>query len=156
MRTMSPVPSVLSSSTTMISHFGYSVLSSVATHVLMLGASLRAGTITDTSGACTGEIGSARESRTRRRRMMGVSRRMTSQGRARTRSLNPGMSCSLLRALTRAYLARVHNQDWQQWRAEFPILERRTYLNSCSLGALSRRALARINTFHEDWHNYGA
>src|SRR5687768_15998672 len=62
----------------------------------------------------------------------------------------------LLRPLTRAYLARVHTQDWQQWSVEFPILERRTYLNSCSLGALSRRALARINTFHEDWHNYGA
>jgi kynureninase len=62
----------------------------------------------------------------------------------------------LLRALTPAYLARVQNHDWNQWRAEFPILERKTYLNSCSLGALSRRALARIDTFHEDWHNYGA
>jgi kynureninase len=50
----------------------------------------------------------------------------------------------------------VQDYDWQQWRAEFPILERKTYLNSCSLGALSRRALARINTFHDDWHTYGA
>jgi len=46
--------------------------------------------------------------------------------------------------------------NWNQWRAEFPILERRNYLNSCSLGALSQRALGRIATFHEDWHDFGA
>jgi kynureninase len=46
--------------------------------------------------------------------------------------------------------------NWTEWRAEFPILGRTTYLNSCSLGALSRSALARIDTFHEDWHTYGA
>ena len=43
-----------------------------------------------------------------------------------------------------------------EWRAEFPILERKTYLNSCSLGALSRRALARVAIFHEEWHEHGA
>ena len=46
--------------------------------------------------------------------------------------------------------------NWTDWRGEFPILERKTYLNSCSLGALSHRALARIGTFHEEWHTYGA
>jgi kynureninase len=46
--------------------------------------------------------------------------------------------------------------DWANWRGEFPILSRKTYLNSCSLGALSHRAEARIRQFHEDWHNYGA
>lgn len=46
--------------------------------------------------------------------------------------------------------------QWEDWRAEFPILSRKTYLNSCSLGALSHRALARIDQFHEDWHDYGA
>ncbi len=46
--------------------------------------------------------------------------------------------------------------DWTKWRAEFPILSRKTYLNSCSLGALSRRAEARVAQFHEDWHNHGA
>jgi kynureninase len=46
--------------------------------------------------------------------------------------------------------------DWVAWREEFPILSRKTYLNSCSLGALSRRAEARIQQFHEDWHSYGA
>lgn len=43
-----------------------------------------------------------------------------------------------------------------RWRGEFPILANRTYLNSCSLGALSHRAEARIAQFHDDWHNYGA
>jgi selenocysteine lyase/cysteine desulfurase len=51
------------------------------------------------------------------------------------------------------YLAAM---NWTDWRGEFPILERKTYLNSCSLGALSHRALARIGTFHEEWHTYGA
>jgi kynureninase len=46
--------------------------------------------------------------------------------------------------------------DWSAWRAEFPILARKTYLNSCSLGALSNRAEQRVRQFHEDWHNYGA
>ena len=42
------------------------------------------------------------------------------------------------------------------WRAEFPILRRKTYLNSCSLGALSEHALARVAEFHENWHEHGA
>jgi kynureninase len=46
--------------------------------------------------------------------------------------------------------------DWVKWRDEFPILGRKTYLNSCSLGALSHRAEARVRQFHDDWHNYGA
>jgi kynureninase len=60
----------------------------------------------------------------------------------------------LLAAHARAYLAPVN--DWNDWRDEFPILSRRTYLNSCSLGALSHRALAGVATFHEDWHDHGA
>lgn len=46
--------------------------------------------------------------------------------------------------------------DWTDWRSEFPILQRKTYLNSCSLGALSHRAVGRIGRFHEQWHEYGA
>ena len=42
------------------------------------------------------------------------------------------------------------------WRDEFPILANRTYLNSCSLGALSRRAESCVAQFHEEWHRYGA
>lgn len=50
-------------------------------------------------------------------------------------------------------IPRVNTRDW---RAEFPILRRKTYLNSCSLGALSQRALDRIGQFHQEWHEYGA
>jgi kynureninase len=46
--------------------------------------------------------------------------------------------------------------NWTDWRAEFPILQRTTYLNSCSLGALSHRALRRVAQFHDDWHSLGA
>lgn len=46
--------------------------------------------------------------------------------------------------------------NWETWRAEFPILARTTYLNSCSLGALSHRAERRIAQFHEEWHTLGA
>lgn len=52
--------------------------------------------------------------------------------------------------------SRVQGLDWTEWRAEFPILARKTYLNSCSLGALSRRAERRIAEFHEQWHEHGA
>lgn len=46
--------------------------------------------------------------------------------------------------------------DWTDWRREFPILSRTTYLNSCSLGALSRRADGWLDTFREEWHAHGA
>lgn len=41
-------------------------------------------------------------------------------------------------------------------RSEFPILERRTYLNSCSLGALSHRAVRHLEEFTDQWHSMGA
>jgi kynureninase len=41
-------------------------------------------------------------------------------------------------------------------RREFPILSRRIYLNSCSLGALSRRAEERLGGFLGEWHEMGA
>ena len=41
-------------------------------------------------------------------------------------------------------------------RSEFPILERRTYLNSCSLGALSHRSEEYLADFTEKWHDLGA
>jgi kynureninase len=60
----------------------------------------------------------------------------------------------LPRAAPAAYLRRI--MDWTAWRDEFPILARKTYLNSCSLGALSRRAVERVQQFQEEWHDYGA
>ncbi len=46
--------------------------------------------------------------------------------------------------------------DFEALRSEFPILERKTYLNSCSLGALSRRSEAYLGEFTEYWHEMGA
>ena len=46
--------------------------------------------------------------------------------------------------------------DLKAVRSEFPILERRTYLNSCSLGALSHRSEAYLAEFTERWHDMGA
>ena len=46
--------------------------------------------------------------------------------------------------------------NWTSWRAEFPILGETTYLNSCSLGALSRRAEQRLRDFRSEWHTHGA
>lgn len=46
--------------------------------------------------------------------------------------------------------------DLNATRDEFPILGSRTYLNSCSLGALSRRAESYLAEFTERWHELGA
>lgn len=46
--------------------------------------------------------------------------------------------------------------DLDRIRAEFPILSRKTYLNSCSLGALSNRATHYLDEFQERWHDMGA
>lgn len=43
-----------------------------------------------------------------------------------------------------------------RYREEFPILQRKTYLNSCSLGALSRRSMQGLNEFMEMWNEWGA
>lgn len=42
------------------------------------------------------------------------------------------------------------------WRDEFPILGRCTYLNSCSLGALSKRTRAAVNAHLDLWELHGA
>ncbi len=42
------------------------------------------------------------------------------------------------------------------YRDEFPILSRKTYLNSCSLGALSRRSMQGLAEFQEQWNELGA
>jgi selenocysteine lyase/cysteine desulfurase len=41
-------------------------------------------------------------------------------------------------------------------RAHYPILQARTYVNSCSLGALSTRAEAYLDEFRHRWHTMGA
>jgi kynureninase len=42
------------------------------------------------------------------------------------------------------------------WRTDFPIFERRVYLNSCSLGALSRQARGRVASCLDQWDDRGA
>jgi kynureninase len=56
----------------------------------------------------------------------------------------------------RADAAATPGFDLDTVRAEFPILSRKIYLNSCSLGALSRRAEAYLDEFRERWHDMGA
>ena len=46
--------------------------------------------------------------------------------------------------------------DLRSLRDEFPILGTTTYLNSCSLGALSLRAERRLDEFRREWHTHGA
>ena len=46
--------------------------------------------------------------------------------------------------------------DITKVRSEFPILHRKTYLNSCSLGALSHRASTYLEEFQELWRELGA
>jgi len=50
----------------------------------------------------------------------------------------------------------VTDIDVERLRDQFPILGRHTYLNSCSLGALSRRSEAYLAEFTERWHDMGA
>lgn len=44
----------------------------------------------------------------------------------------------------------------ERYRDEFPILQEHAYLNSNSLGALSRRSLEARRAFEEDWSELGA
>jgi kynureninase len=44
----------------------------------------------------------------------------------------------------------------RDYRAEFPIFRHSIYLNSCSLGALSRRSRAKVNEFLDIWDSRGA
>ena len=46
--------------------------------------------------------------------------------------------------------------DWTAWRDEFPVFGRRRYLNTCSLGALSRRVRAAQERFLDEWEESGA
>lgn len=46
--------------------------------------------------------------------------------------------------------------ELERFRAEFPILQTRTYLNSCSLGALSRRSMGYLGEYQALWNTMGA
>ncbi|HSF81124.1 MAG TPA: aminotransferase class V-fold PLP-dependent enzyme [Anaerolineales bacterium] len=46
--------------------------------------------------------------------------------------------------------------DWSAWREEFPGLRKSVYLNTVSLGQLSRRSRAAVNRFLDLWTERGA
>jgi selenocysteine lyase/cysteine desulfurase len=46
--------------------------------------------------------------------------------------------------------------NWEEYRREFPILEKKVYLNTCSLGALSRGVRSASETFMDQWDDLGA
>lgn len=50
----------------------------------------------------------------------------------------------------------VPHPELEGWRTEFPILQTRTYLNSCSLGALSRRSMGYLGEYQALWNTMGA
>jgi selenocysteine lyase/cysteine desulfurase len=50
----------------------------------------------------------------------------------------------------------VRHADLLAYRDEFPLLSRSTYLNTCSLGALSRRSEAKLGEFLAQWGFLGA
>src|SRR3989304_3747353 len=45
---------------------------------------------------------------------------------------------------------------WADYRAEFPIFESTTYLNTCSLAPLSRRVAAAVGEYLRLWQQFGA
>ncbi|MCH8109630.1 MAG: aminotransferase class V-fold PLP-dependent enzyme, partial [Chloroflexi bacterium] len=46
--------------------------------------------------------------------------------------------------------------DWSKIRSQFPTLDRKIYLNSCSLGLLSNRSRDAMNRYMDLWTEYGA
>lgn len=58
--------------------------------------------------------------------------------------------------MTETAVAPITEEEAERQRARFPIFEHTTYLNSCSLGPLSREAMAALEQYREDWSAYGA
>ncbi|GAC1472705.1 MAG: aminotransferase class V-fold PLP-dependent enzyme [Ktedonobacteraceae bacterium] len=50
----------------------------------------------------------------------------------------------------------LEHPELLMYREEFPILQKRVYLNSCSLGALSKRSMQNIERFMATWSEWGA
>jgi kynureninase len=50
----------------------------------------------------------------------------------------------------------IEHPELAAYREEFPILQRKTYMNSCSLGALSLRSMRGMEQFMELWNEWGA
>ena len=50
----------------------------------------------------------------------------------------------------------IPHSELERWRGEFPILGTHTYLNSCSLGALSKRSMGYLEEYQRLWNTMGA
>jgi kynureninase len=50
----------------------------------------------------------------------------------------------------------IPHGELEAFRREFPILQTRTYLNSCSLGALSTRSMGYLGEYQALWNTMGA
>src|ERR1043165_8632595 len=48
------------------------------------------------------------------------------------------------------------HRDLLSYRSEFPILQNKTFMNTCSLGALSQRSIAGVQEFLQLWAERGA
>jgi len=70
--------------------------------------------------------------------------------------LDPALPPAADRPTSEATTSESKAFDLDAARANFPILSRRSYLNSCSLGALSTRSEAYLDEFQERWHDMGA
>jgi selenocysteine lyase/cysteine desulfurase len=49
-----------------------------------------------------------------------------------------------------------NGQDWQQLRSRFPVLHKKTYLNSCSYGALADEVAASLQRYLDARHSEGS
>ena len=57
--------------------------------------------------------------------------------------------------MTQQATSPVH-PELETYRAQFPLVQNKTYLNSCSLGALSLRSMDAMNEFMDMWNDWGA
>ncbi|HET6233017.1 MAG TPA: aminotransferase class V-fold PLP-dependent enzyme [Longimicrobiaceae bacterium] len=53
-------------------------------------------------------------------------------------------------------MSTIPHAELERWRSEFPILGTHTYLNSCSLGALSNRGMGYLGEYQRLWNTMGA
>lgn len=55
-----------------------------------------------------------------------------------------------------ARLTTSEHPELETYRAQFPLVQNKSYLNSCSLGALSLRSMDAMNEFIDLWNAWGA
>jgi kynureninase len=58
--------------------------------------------------------------------------------------------------MTETATVSISEEEARQYRSEFSVFDHTTYLNSCSLGPLSGRALAGLQEYAQDWARFGA